>query len=335
MKQRIEFIDLVKGICISLVVLLHVYGDMSGTLIKIMSLFRMPLYFVLSGLFFKTYDGLIPFIKKKTNKLIIPFLFTFLCIIIPAEVVLHLVQGTEFTLSELVIGSGGKLNLGINGAVWFLLCLFFVNIIFYLIFLLTNNQLSGMLALSFLCGTLGYLLNYFNLTLPIWIDTSLTVVPFFFIGYVMRGHSDVLYGKMELKDYISCVLSLLLLVGVFFYDEWEGRSIIIFGDNKFDIGVLSLILGGVSGTYFVLMVSKYIQHVPLVSYLGRYSIVVLLTHLLYLFLFRNLLFQMGVNQDSNVLNLFLFFSIMFLELPTIKFCVKFLPYCFAQKDIWK
>lgn len=50
MTKRIEFVDLAKGICILLVVLLHVFGDMSGVVIKIMNLFRMPLYFVLSGL---------------------------------------------------------------------------------------------------------------------------------------------------------------------------------------------------------------------------------------------------------------------------------------------
>ena len=78
MTKRIEYIDLAKGICIMLVVLLHVFGDMSGTVIKIMNLFRMPLYFVLSGLFFKQYEGFYSFLKKKTNKLLIPFLFTFI-----------------------------------------------------------------------------------------------------------------------------------------------------------------------------------------------------------------------------------------------------------------
>ena len=37
-------------------------------------------------------------------------------------------------------------------------------------------------------------------------------------------------------------------------------------------------LGGFCGTLFVLMIAKRLNHVPLVSYLGRYSIVILLTH---------------------------------------------------------
>ena len=67
MANRIEFIDLAKGICILLVVQIHVYGDTSVDVFKMMSLFRMPLYFVLSGLFFKTYDGFFSLFKKKTS----------------------------------------------------------------------------------------------------------------------------------------------------------------------------------------------------------------------------------------------------------------------------
>ena len=38
-------------------------------------------------------------------------------------------------------------------------------------------------------------------------------------------------------------------------------------------------------------------------------------------------------SSSTGLNLFVFIAIMLLELPTIKLCIKYLPYCFAQKDL--
>ena len=52
--QRIDFIDLAKGICIFLVVIGHCGApiDIPGY-----GIVRMPLYFILSGLFFKTYGG--------------------------------------------------------------------------------------------------------------------------------------------------------------------------------------------------------------------------------------------------------------------------------------
>lgn len=52
--QRIDFIDLAKGVCIFLVVIGHcgVPIDIPG-----FEIVRMPLYFILSGLFFKEYGG--------------------------------------------------------------------------------------------------------------------------------------------------------------------------------------------------------------------------------------------------------------------------------------
>lgn len=335
MKQRIEFIDLAKGICISLVVLLHVYGDLSGTVIKIMNLFRMPLYFVLSGLFFKTYDGFFPFFKKKTNRLLIPFLFTFFAIIIPAGCLLTLKDGTPITLSSLVYQGEGKLNLGIDGAAWFLLCLFAVNIYFYLIFLISRQNIVGITLLTCLCGIAGFMLNHFNYYLPMWFDSALTAMPFFLIGYVLRNYSSILYSTMSGKDSLSCGLSFLLLLAVYFYDEWQGTGIIAYGENMFDISLPSLYLGGICGTYCVLMVSKYFKSIPGVSYIGRYSIVVLLTHLIYLFIFRNVFFQLNIPQEDYLLNFLVFIAIMLLEIPTIKLCIEHLPYFFAQKDLWK
>ena len=336
MSQRIEFVDLAKGICISLVVLLHVFGDLSGDVIQLMNLFRMPLYFVLSGLFFKTYDGLIPFFKKKTNKLLIPFFFTFFFVILPTTFLLSKFEGKSISLYELFWIGDGKLNLGIDGAIWFLLCLFNVNMYFYLIFLLTKRKIVGISILSFACGGIGYVMSRYGIHVPMWMDSALTAMPFFLTGYLLRCYSHVLSGSLSKKDILHAIVSLLLLVSVFLYDECQGRFIIAFGENVFDIPFLSLYIGGVAGTYFVLMLSKCFGYLPILSYIGRYSIVVLMTHLLYLFAIRNLLYQIGVDQGKSISgNIVIFFFLIVLMLPTIKFCVKYLPYCFAQKDLWK
>ena len=335
MAQRIDFIDLAKGICISLVVLLHVFGDLSGGVIQLMNLFRMPLYFVLSGLFFKTYDGLFPFIKKKTNKLLIPFFSTFIIIVLPTTFLLNELEGRTTTYSNLFWGGPGKLNLGIDGAIWFLLCLFVVNIYFYLIFLLTKKNLVGITILSFVCGFIGYVMSLYGLFLPMWMDSALTAMPFFLFGYLLRCYSKVLYSSLSKNDVLLAIASLVILVSVFMYDECRGESVIVYGENIFNIPFWSLYVGGVSGTYLILIIAKYFGHLPLLSYIGRYSIVVLLTHLLYLFVIRNVLYQLDVPQNGMLLNLIIFVLIMLLSVPTISFCVKCLPYWFAQKDIWK
>lgn len=335
MKQRIDFIDLAKGICISLVVLLHVYGDLSGALIKVMNLFRMPLYFFLSGLFFKTYDGFVPFVKKKTNKLLIPFILTFVIIIIPTTLFLEIKGGHTIIMKNIIWALDGKMNLGIDGASWFLLCLFFVNLLFYIVFLMTNRNIIGVSILSCVCGILGYTLGCMGFWLPLWIDSSFTAMPFFLMGYLMRNYGNLLYGRYSRKDSLSFAFFLLILLIVYWYDESRSTGIIAFGENVYDINIVSLYLGGFSGTYCVILFSKRVNKVPILSYIGRYSIVVLLTHLLYLFAIRNTLYQLDIPQNNIWINLFVFLIIMILSVPTIKFCITYLPYWFAQKDLIK
>ena len=70
-KIRIAYIDLAKGFCIALVVFYHskgVLGVQYLTDIFFVS-FRLPLYFFLSGLFFKEYGSFHNFFIKKTNRL--------------------------------------------------------------------------------------------------------------------------------------------------------------------------------------------------------------------------------------------------------------------------
>lgn len=335
MSQRIEFVDLAKGICISLVVLLHVFGELSGDIIQIMNLFRMPLYFVLSGLFFKTYDGFFSFVKKKTNKLLIPFFLTFIFIVLPTSLFLNKFEGKTTTFYSLFFGENGRFNLGVDGAIWFLLCLFAVNIYFYLIFLLTKRNVVGITILSIACGLLGYIFSRCCYSLPMWMDSALTAMPFFLFGYLLRCFSRVLYGSFSKRDMMSAIASLVVLVSVFLGNKWLEKGVVAFGENIFDIPFLSLCVGGISGTYFVLMIAKYFEHLPIVSYIGRYSIVVLLTHLLFLFSIRNILYQLRVPQQGIVLNMSVFILIMLLSVPTIHYCTKYLPYWFAQKDLIK
>ena len=75
--RRIDFVDLTKGVCIILVVMAHVGGAFEQLdTNSMLSCFRMPLYFFISGVFFKSYEGLLGFILRKINKLIIPFLLS-------------------------------------------------------------------------------------------------------------------------------------------------------------------------------------------------------------------------------------------------------------------
>ena len=91
--------------------------------------FRMPLYFFLSGLFFKPYEGYIVFLKRKVNKLLIPFLFFHIvsCFIIP---LLNRASFEWHSLWDFLFVQSGSTNIPL----WFLICLFWLNQIFYAVY---------------------------------------------------------------------------------------------------------------------------------------------------------------------------------------------------------
>ena len=93
--RRIDFVDLTKGVCIILVVMAHI-GGAFDQLDKhsMLSCFRMPLYFFISGIFFKPYEGLYGFIIRKTNKLIIPFIFFYVSAFLLKYIVWKIAPGT-------------------------------------------------------------------------------------------------------------------------------------------------------------------------------------------------------------------------------------------------
>ena len=96
-QKRIEFIDLAKGVCMIALVLGH-----CGIRINLpgLEIVRMPLYFILSGLFFKDYGGGYNFFIRKTNKILIPFIFFYLlgCMAY---------YGIKFLAPQLLITSAG------------------------------------------------------------------------------------------------------------------------------------------------------------------------------------------------------------------------------------
>lgn len=150
MNSRIEWIDLAKGMCIILVVIHHVicYGSgMDYELKSFFNSFRMPLYFILSGLFFKPYT-LMEFLRKKVNKLLIPYLFFFLTLCVGFPLVAPLVTGYNVPCCDLngivpLLKTVFTENLQVDRPIWFLQCLLIMNVIFFTVVSLKRRIRMG------------------------------------------------------------------------------------------------------------------------------------------------------------------------------------------------
>jgi fucose 4-O-acetylase-like acetyltransferase len=342
--KRVEWIDTAKGICILLVVFNHiciysgVLGERNNYIIQhsiyFLTSFRMPLYFFLSGLFFKTYGGGAPFVKKKVNKLLIPFLFFY---IISAD----LIPSLYYCLTDRTLYGINNLSLlrqlhdvcydycqATNGPIWFLLCLFEVNILFCCISIISKENMCFIYIQSVIFGIIGLFLSYFHILLPLTLSTSFTCLPFFAFGYFVKKSTNLLYSSM-IDNYliiisIACALFL-----------WVVARHVVYYKNEFcNSSYFTAHICGIIGTMMIFLLSKYIGTKPFVTFYGKYSLITLCTHYPLFVLFDNFLFcHMQLFGWYKVLAAFLL--IILTELMLIPLMIKYLPYVTAQKDLLK
>lgn len=335
-KSRIEFIDLAKGLCIIQVVFVHIHGyfNFPYELNNALSSFRMPLYFFLSGLFFKTYKNFFDFIVRKINKLFIPFLFFFLTTSVMLPHFLYFIGYSVRTPNA--IGWQSLYSFITperfpNEPIWFLLCLFITNIFFYTLHIISQKikfPIFFLIISSFIISFIGYYLGYKHINLPMYIDTAMTSSLFFCIGHLFYRHTSILYPNKSDKFIILFVIVTSVYVYIFAKHKVNYLLNTYNGASYFEV-----ISCGIIGTLFIILLSKAIKKIRFISYWGRYSIIILCTH--------NLIIQTiipiitKINTNKWIIILITLSITMFLYLIIIPLCVKFLPYVTAQKDLIK
>lgn len=336
MAQRIQFIDLAKGLCITLVVLYHINKrfDLYPPLFAALSTFRMPLYFLLSGLFFKEYENFLGFLKRKTNKLLIPFLFFYLITSFLMPNLLYLLGHTlDKTASLGITGLWAFVTKEqfSNGPIWFLWCLFVLNIIFYSIFLLSKligrYFIAALIIMSCILGSAGMILSVNHINLPAFIDTALTATPFFCVGYILRKHTTILYPN-SIDKYLIVFIILCFIINIL-----SGGGGCAYKGNHFHISPWQVYLSGISGTLGIIFLAKYLKDIPFFSYWGRYSIMVLTTHGLLLQVYIPIAKKIPVS--ATLTEIILLIVTMFSYNIIIPIMKKYLPYVTAQKDVIK
>lgn len=299
MKTRINYIDIAKGICMLLVILYHIEGPLDDFKVRrLIMCFIMPLFFFLSGFFFKKYNGFANFILRKINKLIIPFVFftfiTCLFFCIGWAIIGKFSNILQIPKNEIIALQNDDLFL--NTPIWFLMSLFETSLMFYLIYLIgyklnirdTYRKLI-MVIMCLLIGTIGYQLGIHQINIPLWIDTSMTAIPFYFFGYLFKEKTDFLV-QYKFDKYIPVIL---VVLGLIVYSQ---ADFVNMRRNVYSGSTFSFYLCAMSGTIFVLLLSKLINRVPIILFIGRYSVIILGTHLSLLWILKRLLVYYVTND---------------------------------------
>lgn len=326
-KERLHYIDFMKGVCIILIVGIHVDDRMySPEVNNVLQSFRVPLYYFLSGLFFKQYGGFGDFVRRKTNNIIIPFAFFYLMACAMAMVLttfLHLdrkgLVGDTFQW-QYIFDPFFARDFHYSVALWFLLSLFWVNVIYYVM----KRYLSQL----FLCvgvvilSVAGWILAYYKIILPMMLDTALVSMPFFFLGNVMKSKGCL---KPRTADRWGGFVFAAVLVLLWF----TAQPLNIFNQQlpNYLLMYSLTFLAIVSFFWF----AKSLPRIPVVSYIGQFSLIVLGTHSLILTPIRKAVYMV---TGETYCGMWIVLGVVFaVELILIPVFTRIFPKFTAQKPL--
>ena len=250
--KRIEYIDIAKGITILLVILGHCLND--GIIRQYIYSFHMPLFYILSGYFFKkqkTKDLL----KKGFKRLVLPYIVTSM-VILSAYIFKSIIKQENVIdiamqwIQAILYGSGeDRLFLGISiraiGAIWFLISLFWAQLLFNY-FLKINSRCMKIAFLIFF-SLLGFILpNY--IWLPFSIETAFVAILFLYVGYLMRN-KKIFENKFDFK--YKCIIFITWLIGAKFCKT-------LVDSNYYNFYYFNILIG-ICGSYLLIELSKVIN----------------------------------------------------------------------------
>jgi fucose 4-O-acetylase-like acetyltransferase len=284
--KRVEYVEIAKGIGIVLVVMGHNdFSLISPFAHKLIYSFHMPMFFFMSGMFFKPDVPFWSFLRNRFNRILKPFL---------AILLLIYFASISFSKVSLVMATRRLLKaMYANGhyldwvQLWFLPHLFAVGLFAYLFFKVVKQgqiyKLRWMiLVLIYIAGIFTMKLFWpfeFNLLgknltlygLPFSVDLALVSGFFFIFGYELnRKQNDALFANPWTLLISGIILTLLV---------WYFPQRIDFNTRQFDSLIINTI-EALLGIIFILTLSKQFERIgwlsSLFSYIGQASLIILI-----------------------------------------------------------
>ena len=330
-QQRVPYIDFLKGVCIIMVMMYHIshnaFNDLvPGSTNAVMALL-MPMFFFISGINFKTYDGLADFLRRKVNSILVPLLFfiVFALVVRLAEwAVRWLLGATPVSVSlSMLYEPFIQRYWPFTAQLWFLFGLFWVNIIYYVLqrWLPRWAIVLTIIALALVGCWMGQQRIY----LPWMIDTALVSLPFF-----LAGRCASLWGCVQPSrhDRWGIVVLLLAIVPVYL---WAGELSVHFMIlppfwQFYPISLLAVVA--------LFWAAKNLPHIPVLCDIGRYSLIIFGTHPVLMYPIRFACEHYGL-QPGNALTLTVLVLLLCVEIPVVWLLKRYFPRFTALKPLFK
>lgn len=191
---RYEYIDITKGIGILLVVWAHIL--ITGWSHELIYAFHMPLFFFVSGMLFRPlrYDSFKQFMVVRAKRLLVPYAIYSVatwCVWAGFRYIRgDSVDSYFMPLLQTFIAQGSGEFMVHNSALWFIPCLFAVEIIYY--FISKAGEVFSIVASVAIAG-INYLLarefgDSYMFSLPWNLDAAFYALPFYTVANVIHRH---------------------------------------------------------------------------------------------------------------------------------------------------
>ena len=284
MTRRIEHIDVARGLGILLVVIGHnpLVADMPNPLFDVIYAFHIPLFFFLSGLFFKPEQPFLSLVARRTDMLLKPYAVVLLAL--AAFQVMFRHRDPELLLAGILYGAGDTIAWI---PMWFLPHLWILSISAWLMLrLVPTKRILGRAALLAALLITGVALSSYFATHPwyplsaqqpvLGLPLSADLLPlscfYFLLGTYCRQRT--LEMTFSWKLLLACVMGSVLLHLI-----WGGT--IDLNMRRYDHPLVLTALA-LLGTYGVLQLSCLATRYPLalrvLSYVGTGTLFILIFH---------------------------------------------------------
>jgi hypothetical protein len=331
-QRRIAYIDLMKCLCIMLIVMYHIDHDffnyLAPNLNNALQAFRLPMYYFISGIFFKRYGGFLDFTRRKVNNILVPFVF----FIVLAYAVRLLEWAARMAIGADTIDISPVRLVEpfylryweVTTPLWFLLSLFWVNVIFYGLRQCIKPW-WGVLLATVAISVAGYVLVCRKVELPLMLDTSFVALPYFVLGWGLNRVGALSPSRWDRWGIL--VLAVVALPVYLFSTGLNLHFQILPAYWKFYLLTAAAILA-------LFWACKPLPHIPVLCHYGRYSLIILGTHPLFFLPVRSLLILRFGMSPGVPLALIVFSVTMLLEWPAIWLLKTYLPRMVAQQPFF-
>lgn len=264
-KRRIEWIDVVKCICILFIMLGH-FSFIPDRIATFWSPFCLTAFLFCSGYTFHLEKDYGTFLKKRFFQIIIPMLWMGAIIILSRLILTfneHISIWAEIKNFFIQIRGNGD-------EMWFLALMFGTDLFFYLI-VLTLKEKKIIIFATFMLFILSYIYSVkINIPLPWHIQMYGSACFFMALGYAFKGKAEKIFDKYNslILFAISFIIFLVLWLKFVIFGTYQPVSFYNFGNDLFYYFAQIL-----SSLIALISVSKLFKYPKFILYMGQNTLI--------------------------------------------------------------